>query len=801
MTILPEVLASLAFKIGERVLTAAIERGLPTPRFIHNRQLSITLRAMPFIYKDLQLDVLTDFVEVDVSGVDPETLRPRKQQLRGNAYVLDKLREHRTIALLGDAGIGKTTLCRFSIQTILGTTDKLPPIHRSEDVIPFYVPLKAVDNAEPFPIYRYLLSTYRYLHGNRGRKRLISLAAKRRVMLFLDGYDEISYVGGSDFIKSELSLLLGHERQTDRHLSIIDPMPRLYNDLRQCRIWFTSRPEFLRSNPLSFGQSVTQLAAAGVHTHRQRLAQKIFEHHKKRGDFRAETLQSEDFMYALNDTGDEALRALSDNPLFLTILCYVYAAEVRNERDPNQALKRGVYALVSECISLLVEDLDKQKSGELAEPNRVAMTRRRAAWPTQKLAFLRYLAAESYLASRGTLDEDWVFQKAREFFNLPNSDMEREVIVAGLETTDPARNLVRQLVLSDVFSVIARPAQCPIYDFPHRRFREVLATDFWNTTDGVRVICANLASPAFAELIIVYVQRSEFRSEVMDAALTSIATSADTYQVARVFEGCLISRAGRPDEREKEVLRLLSALERNALSRAPASLCAYFSPSSISQWDALKEAFALAIQSRNRRLFALCSLPLEMAFPERLDDLLVTYWNVPCEHDDLTYDVLTLTSRLTLRAIGAAVLSFWPNPNYSDVLGRSFARFITVAYRQTTSRVREEVLARLEIHFARVDPHVRAYVMRTESSDKSERRKRPSEKSQDSQAPREIEDLVADESDSSTPITKQRSIKVVDDDERPPIATIVGLVAPLVWVDDIVRAASEGLHPASDVAI
>jgi hypothetical protein len=114
-----ELLASIIVKSSEKVVDKAIVRGFPVLKARHRKQLSVSLRKMPFVYKDLALDIVTDFVDIDVSAADPYTFKYKTGVKGDDAPIFEKLRRHKRIVLIGEAGIGKTTLCRFAIQSIL----------------------------------------------------------------------------------------------------------------------------------------------------------------------------------------------------------------------------------------------------------------------------------------------------------------------------------------------------------------------------------------------------------------------------------------------------------------------------------------------------------------------------------------------------------------------------------------------------------------------------------------------------------------------------------------------------------
>src|SRR5437870_4726953 len=97
--------------------------GLPTPLYFHKRELRTRLGEMPFIYRDLDADVLEDFVEVKLERVDPTKLTPAVPTKL--LISLDKrLRNRKKVLLLGNAGARKTTFARHTILSIIAGEDQ-----------------------------------------------------------------------------------------------------------------------------------------------------------------------------------------------------------------------------------------------------------------------------------------------------------------------------------------------------------------------------------------------------------------------------------------------------------------------------------------------------------------------------------------------------------------------------------------------------------------------------------------------------------------------------------------------------
>ena len=152
----------------------------------------------------------------------------------------------------------QTTFQRFTILTILRNKSKPDFLGTKESPIPFYVPLKAVENIVEFPILKYLIANSSFLsrmNRTEALKKLRGYAEKSRLFL-LDGYDEIQFAagqGGAGFIQQELNLIMGTERFPAYTLNPDDKkagFKDLYVSLSKCRVWLSSRWEFYEQHRL-----------------------------------------------------------------------------------------------------------------------------------------------------------------------------------------------------------------------------------------------------------------------------------------------------------------------------------------------------------------------------------------------------------------------------------------------------------------------------------------------------------------------------------------------------------------------
>ncbi len=539
MSVIAEVVTAIAIKTLEKGVEWLHKNGLPIPTSFYVRALAAGFRDMPFIYKDLPLDVLQDFVETDLAPAKTRGLGSEVQRAYRTKEIFRPLRDYRHIVLSGDAGMGKTTLFRLAVQSIAKNRDAKSHVALENNLVPFFVPLKAIDNNSTSPILRYLFTNVSYLKGPRGPSRLLSLARRGRVMLLFDAYDEMPYVGGTRYIQDELAFLLDPSADDPRSQFTNREFREIYLALRTCRMWISSRREFLKAFPLASTSKAKEIVNLGFTHQRIQLVKKIFDRYRERGGaFFADRLDEEDFMQQLSIRSNSVVEQLSRTPLFLTVLCYTYAAYVREERDTGEMWRLGQYELIEICLGLLLVDIDEMKTRGYSALKRKTLLNRRAAFTEEKLQLLRYLAAKTYLDRPTVIYRGWLVEEAKMYFSQsigPNA----ATILRGLDNDDPTTNIVDQLILSDVFLRFADTEKGAAYEFPHARFREALATDYFSEPENIGSFFARQSESQFAELTSVFVDRFGARSTTLEALKSKICGEASSIHDAPLLQRCL----------------------------------------------------------------------------------------------------------------------------------------------------------------------------------------------------------------------------------------------------------------------
>lgn len=117
-----DFVVSTAASLVANAISALVVRyarsGLPIPLAVHRQELRNKLKEMPFIYKDIDTEVLCDFVDVNIQSLDLQGLREVSDS--SLLSLEQRLQNRRKVLLLGNAGIGKTTYFRHTILCLLG---------------------------------------------------------------------------------------------------------------------------------------------------------------------------------------------------------------------------------------------------------------------------------------------------------------------------------------------------------------------------------------------------------------------------------------------------------------------------------------------------------------------------------------------------------------------------------------------------------------------------------------------------------------------------------------------------------
>jgi energy-coupling factor transporter ATP-binding protein EcfA2 len=544
--VISDLLGTLLYQAARSSQLRWLAPALPQTQASHRAATRAALRQMPFIYRDLATDIINDYVEVELQTISITDLTPAKMAL-SNLTTSQRIKERKKLLLLGNAGMGKTTFLRHIALSLLEKKRPADFLLADKKLLPFYVPLKAVDNTSRSPILEYLNQTVEYLSGTAGIRRLNGLARKGRAILLLDGYDE-SYIppsGDTNYLFDELGVLFGAADIANS--AVANEYLSCYRNLQGCRIWLSSRKEFYIQNRLSLDEEEQKrqgpldfvtTTITGL-SNRTALVHRIFDLYRSRNSRYDDILSEEELLQLIDQTGDGELKELSNSPLFLTVLCYLYVKNIQ-EPEPGISLSaRSMSQLVQACIELLLTDLDEDKVRDLSPKMRRAYHRRRMLYTSQKKLFLGYFANLVLATARPVFTRDDLVAAAKEFFREstdPDSDIIRNEL-ASPELTN--QGFLGQLLNQGLFTIVERTGPRVTYDFPHRRFREVLAAQYLNHDDRVDEVFRNIEKPQYAEFIYVFFSVSHYQNKILDELLDRSDGTARGDRFGIMVQDCL----------------------------------------------------------------------------------------------------------------------------------------------------------------------------------------------------------------------------------------------------------------------
>jgi hypothetical protein len=689
-------------KLAVTAITSAIrygmKRGIPTPKWFYYAELRENLKRMPFIYRDLELEVLQDFAEIELTRLVTETFLPKGKATFNVESTFDRLRTSRKILLVGQPGIGKTTLFRYCILSIVSRPPGRFAFSSSERIVPCYVPLKTIKGSDDAPIVQYLLKYNSYFSGSGGLKKLTRLARSRRLMLFLDGYDEIPIATGTERIRQEIEILFA--RRASKWGSAADREIRhFYESFEGCRVWLSTRREFFLANPIPIPSDASLFWSHGLAGQRAKLVGHIFQKYEAHSpEFYRDKLDPERFLQQLTEAAEGSILELSYNPLFLTIMCFVYVGELRDGRNAADIPRHGAFALIERCIDLLLFDIDEAKVRGLTSVQRDALLHRRAAYIPEKRAFLEYLAAESYFGQEFLFSEASLRDHAKHFFSTISSSLRCEDILRGLESDDATANLVIQIVYSGVLVGVDLRDGMSLYDFPHRRFKEVLACDLLNNSAGLARLRASVSQSHMAELIIFYSEQTEFGPQILSAVIEAMKSGDADQRLGALLADCL-SRIVSIRDRRTAMRELVEQLMVSHRSRKLSKRFIEFWPTEPSDIQELRDMLYKAYQTRDASLFRLLALPFTEVAHSEARTVFEHFAEGGTQFDEFTTTWLAHITDFYPGLVGKVLLAVWPDREFKKVSETGLSLLYESVIARASTGVKAEVKSIVCEHF------------------------------------------------------------------------------------------------------
>src|SRR5258708_11515406 len=170
------------------------------------------------------------------------------------------------------------------------------------------------------------------------------------------------------------------------------------------------------------------------------LVRRIFDRYREKSRALEEKLSEDAFFSYLARTLDNETTALSKNPMFLTIMCYLYVKGIDNEGATQPEAILNLRSLVTICVHILLVDLDEYRVRKLPTRVRTALIEKRGLYAEKKFEFLRFLASRLFIdqryVERPAITESDIRELARQFFTSVRRDAEVDEILRNLESQD-----------------------------------------------------------------------------------------------------------------------------------------------------------------------------------------------------------------------------------------------------------------------------------------------------------------------------------------------------------------------------
>jgi Predicted NTPase (NACHT family) len=537
----------------------------------HLNELRGRLRELPFIFSypegELARDLETQYIpaayrEISLEFYDSMAMSPdipvREAEIR---RATERMRYSARVILLGHPGMGKTT---FMIHLALhvasrGTSNDIDvPLPPSQWTIPVFVPLKLLDNSRRRPLLDFITSSYEHFSGAKGFRRLMRYAEKKQLLLIIDGLDEV-YLPEKDeesMIIRDINALFSGVPDVAGHESVNSELASLYYSLRWNRVWISCRAEHYRGNRLkldldytnsTLSPPVVAVEMLGV-ANRHDLVKRLFDRYRERSDYHRDRLDEDLFFRYIQRRFDDDVVKLSYSPLFLTMLCFLYVNELASEATQHGATtKSSLSDTVMKCIGLLLVDIDENKVRGLPVKQRDRILAKRGLFTQEKLEFLQffgfYLIMKRGHSRVDAFDLEELYDTAREFMEVerPNGN-----ILCELRAKSRG-NFVEQIVDQGVVVLVGREGTLGWYDFPHRRFREVLAASYIDEREMWESVIDVLDKRPLREFaIVLFSSTKRYAARMMDEILAR-ARGADSEYYLELAVSCLEARHN-PDE-------------------------------------------------------------------------------------------------------------------------------------------------------------------------------------------------------------------------------------------------------------
>lgn len=120
------------------------------------------------------------------------------------------------------------------------------------------------------------------------------------------------------------------------------------------------------------------------------------------------------------------------------------------------------------------------------------------------------------------------FEEIESFFKKHSESEHRVVISQGIESKS-LNNIGYQLIFSGIFVTASYSLNEPNYDFPHRRFRELLAASYFKKYDRINNLLDIIDDESLSELVVVTYNETEHHELILKKLLSKMISTENTY--------------------------------------------------------------------------------------------------------------------------------------------------------------------------------------------------------------------------------------------------------------------------------
>jgi hypothetical protein len=262
---------------------------------------------------------------------------------------------------------------------------------------------------------------------------------------------------------------------------------------------------------------------------------------------------------------------------------------------------------------------------------------------------------------------------------------------------------VSQLILSDVFLRFATTADGAKYDFPHARFRETLATDFFANEPAYESLLSHLGESQFVEVTSVFVERFGMQAGLAETISDRICGVNGSLDHGRLLVRCLKLLPARNQSTGivQRLIEQLAALRfRSASLELPRALFEECCEANASVVEVLERLVRRAVAERDSWLFALGFPPLAHFLKRAVNAQLNDAWSETSDVDDFAWQLLGTSLELDPNRPLAQILHiFWPTRTIKSASDTRLGSFVKLVVLSQPIHNRRMAVDEISAHF------------------------------------------------------------------------------------------------------